>query len=192
MRSFLSIFLFGQYLLSCSFIGTFCFTECFRFCLVAVPILARDYIEFGPDDPQTRFEFGAVVVWTDFHFMLHIIPLSAHIAISNRIIVTEIYFFLRKRFSLRPHWPVSGLISLFCLIVPRSNMDIIQTFIHDYSCNGNIIIIIEKHKLTINTAPDCTVQERFKGNIVQADSSGRNITDDRVLCMQADFAMLRL
>lgn len=36
MRSFLSIFLF-------------------------VPILASDYIEFGPDDPQTRFEFGAVV-----------------------------------------------------------------------------------------------------------------------------------
>lgn len=125
--------------------------------IVAVPILASDYIEFGPDDPQTRFEFGAVVVWTDSHFMLHIIPLSAHIAISNRIIVTEIYFFFRKRFSLRPHWPVSRLISLFCLIVPRSNMDIIQTFIHDYSCNGNIIIIIEKHKLTINTTPDCTV-----------------------------------
>lgn len=94
-------------------------TECVRFFLVTVPILASDYLEFGPDDPQTRFEFGAVVVWPDFHFVLHLIPLSAHIAICNRIIVTEIYFFLRKRFSLRAHWPVNGLISVLCFIAPR-------------------------------------------------------------------------
>lgn len=43
-------------------------TKYVRFCLVAVPILASNYLEFGPDDPQTRFEFGAVVVWPEFSF----------------------------------------------------------------------------------------------------------------------------
>ena len=83
-----------------SFIGTFCVIEYVSFFHVTVPILASDYFEFGPDDPQTRFEFGAVVVWPDFYFVLHLIPLLAHNAISNRIIVTEIYFLSRKRVSL--------------------------------------------------------------------------------------------
>ena len=101
MRSFFSIFLFGKYLLFnfSSFIGTFCITECVRFCLVAVPILASDYLEFGPDDPQTRFEFGAVVVRFCASF-------NSSVG-ANRIIVTEIYFFLRKLFSLRAHWLAS-------------------------------------------------------------------------------------
>ena len=33
------------------------------FLFFTVPILASDFGDFGPDDPQTRFEFGAVVVW---------------------------------------------------------------------------------------------------------------------------------
>ena len=69
-----------------------------RFFLVTVPILASDFVEFEPDDPQSRFEFGAVVVKPYFHFMVHLISLSADITMSNRIIVTEIYLFYVKVF----------------------------------------------------------------------------------------------
>ena len=77
------------------FKGTFCVKECLRFCFVLVPLLASDFAEFGPDDPQSRFEFGAVVVCRIFHFVLELIPISAHIAISYY--VTEFPYFLRKR-----------------------------------------------------------------------------------------------
>ena len=133
MRSFFSIFLFGKHLLFSSFIGTFCITECVRFCLVAVPILASDYLEYGPDDPQTRFEFGAVVVrMAGFSFCA---SLSAQFAFSNRIIVTEIYFILRKRFSLRAHWLASQWsdICLFFVSLSHDEIWIVQTNMHDYS-----------------------------------------------------------
>jgi len=43
--------------------------------ILFVPLLASDFVEFGPDDPQSRFEFGAVVVCRIFHFVLELIPI---------------------------------------------------------------------------------------------------------------------
>lgn len=102
MKSFFqplfSVILFGWYSLVFFFLKerSVLKSACVFF-FVLVPLLASDFVEFGPDDPQSRFEFGAVVVCRIFHFVLELIPISAHIAISYYVNVTEFPYFLRKR-----------------------------------------------------------------------------------------------
>lgn len=102
MKSFFqplfSVILFGWYSLVFFFLKerSVLKSACVFF-FVLVPLLASDFAEFGPDDPQSRFEFGAVVVCRIFHFVLELIPISAHIAISYYVNVTEFPYFLCKR-----------------------------------------------------------------------------------------------
>ena len=48
------------------------------FCHILVPIHANDFADFGPDAAQSRFEFGALVVWPLDHLWLFLKKTKYH------------------------------------------------------------------------------------------------------------------
>ena len=86
------------------------------FCHILVPIHANDFADFGPDAAQSRFEFGALVVWPLDHLQIYFSKLN----ITASEIIFIFFLILAQKFCF--HSPHTTIVHLGSRLLMHSSL----------------------------------------------------------------------